>query len=339
MTLESTDEALDLALDVHTSACASRSTPSTCETDDEECAWRAADQRCEPSESAAARRLAGAGAPRAVIEMFKLEHHRQKVCDVLLNSTSCVDHAECAWDQTESACLTSDEYRVARAVNACADTAFGFEEAAIAIGPMCRPSSRRSASRERRDILACWGARWSARVTAWTRRRADDKPHCEWSRSRQQCRSAVGAAACPEDSPTSAWIPASHMSGDAWFDETFQESENGIIRVDLNGKEWAYYRRITRVDVFEPYYHIFNNWFSKDNILNVDFELYSTYADALARTKSARWTFCSYDVPGEDSPADAVRTVLLRSETSTLTTTSPRTPPNPLAPTSVRGAT
>ena len=53
---------------------------------------------------------------------------------------------------------------------------------------------------------------------------------------------------------------------------------------------------------FEPYYHIFNNWFSKDNILNVDFELYSTYADALARTKSARWTFCSYDVPGEGFP-------------------------------------
>ena len=303
MTLESTDEALDLALDVHTSACASRSTPSTCETDDEECAWRAADQRCEPSESAAARRLAGAGAPRAVIEMFKLEHHRQKVCDVLLNSTSCVDHAECAWDQTESACLTSDEYRVARAVNACADTASGFEEAAIAIGTdVSSIFASVGVSRAPRypGVLGC---QVECEGHGLDEAACDDKPHyCEWSRSRQQCRSAVGAAACPEDSPTSAWIPASHMSGDAWFDETFQESENGIIRVDLNGKEWAYYRRITRVDVFEPYYHIFNNWFSKDNILNVDFELYSTYADALARTKSARWTFCSYDVPGEGFP-------------------------------------
>ena len=303
MTLESTDEALDLALDVHTSACASRSTQSTCETDDEECAWRAADQRCEPSESAAARRLAGAGAPHAVIEMFKLEHHRQKVCDVLLNTTSCVDHAECAWDQTESACLTSDEYRVARAVNACVDTASGFEEAAIAIGTdVSSIFASVGVSRAPRypGVLGC---QVECEGHGLDEAACDDKPHyCEWSRSRQQCRSAVGAAACPEDSPTSAWIPASHMSGDAWFDETFQESENGIIRVDLNGKEWAYYRRITRVDVFEPYYHIFNNWFSKDNILNVDFELYSTYADALARTKSARWTFCSYDVPGEGFP-------------------------------------
>ena len=303
MTLNSTGRALNLALELQNTACASRSSQSTCEIDDEECAWRASDQRCEPSEKAALRRLAEAGAPHAVIEMVKLDYHEQEVCVVLGDSTSCDGHAECAWDQTEGACFTSVEYRIANAVNACVDTASRFEEAATAINTDVSSIFEVVGISRASRYPGVLGCQAECEGYGLDEAACDDKPHyCEWSRSRKQCRSAVGTAECPKDYPTSAWIPASHMSGDAWFDETFQESEHGIIRVDLNGKEWAYYRRITRVDGFEPYYHIFNNWFSTDNVLNVDFELYSTYADALARTKSARWTFCSYDVPGEGFP-------------------------------------
>ena len=122
--------------------------------------------------------------------MFKLEHHRQKVCDVLLNTTSCVDHAECAWDQTESACLTSDEYRVARAVNAVRGHRGGFEEAAIAIGTdVSSIFASVGVSRAPRypGVLGC---QVECEGHGLDEAACDDKPHyCEWSRSRQQCRS------------------------------------------------------------------------------------------------------------------------------------------------------
>ena len=43
---------------------------------------------------------------------------------------------------------------------------------------------------------------------------------------------------------TTQWIPAPETKGDAWFDATFQASANGIIRVDVNGAEWLYYKRL-----------------------------------------------------------------------------------------------
>jgi hypothetical protein len=36
-----------------------------------------------------------------------------------------------------------------------------------------------------------------------------------------------------------------------------------------------------------------NNWFSKNNTLHVDFELYSTYEDALKQENE--WAYCNYD--------------------------------------------
>ena len=49
---------------------------------------------------------------------------------------------------------------------------------------------------------------------------------------------------------------------------------------------------------FQPYFYIFNNWFSFNNVLNEDFELYPTYADALAGDHSKRLMSCNYDDPG-----------------------------------------
>jgi hypothetical protein len=67
----------------------------------------------------------------------------------------------------------------------------------------------------------------------------------------------------------------------------------------------VYYRRITPLpgqstlnflDLF------LSNWISKNNVINVDFELYSTYEDAMSRTN--KWTYCNYDEPSVGFPRD-----------------------------------
>jgi len=42
-----------------------------------------------------------------------------------------------------------------------------------------------------------------------------------------------------------------------------------------------------------------NNWVSANNLLNTDFELYSTIGDALNRNQTARWQVCNYDDPAK----------------------------------------
>ena len=198
MTLESTDEALDLALDVHTSACESRSTQSTCETDDEECAWRAADQRCEPSESRL-RRLAERG--RTPSSRCSSSSTTDKRCAMSCRFDSCVDHAECAWDQNEARAShpTSIASRGGERVRTPPPDSRRRRRRLV---PMCRPSLRRSASRERRGILACWGARLSARVTAWTRRRATTSPTTASGRGAANSVAArLATAECPRIPP------------------------------------------------------------------------------------------------------------------------------------------
>ena len=95
-----------------------------------------------------------------------------------------------------------------------------------------------------------------------------------------------------------------YTKGDLWFDAAFQASANGIIRVDKDNLDWAYYKRLTNKATFQPYFYIFNNWFSFNNAINVDFELYNSYADALAGDTGKRWTSCSYDDPGVGFPRD-----------------------------------
>ena len=44
------------------------------------------------------------------------------------------------------------------------------------------------------------------------------------------------------------------------------------------------------------------NWFSADNVMGTDFDLYSTYDDAIAETNA--WAYCNYDDPGIGFPRD-----------------------------------
>ena len=51
-----------------------------------------------------------------------------------------------------------------------------------------------------------------------------------------------------------------------------------------------------------PYDLFTNNWFSSNNKLNKDFEIYSTELEL--RRSSNKWTFCNYDDPGIGYPRD-----------------------------------
>jgi len=71
-----------------------------------------------------------------------------------------------------------------------------------------------------------------------------------------------------------------------------------------------YYKRLTalppNVDETDGVYLLdmfMNNWSDRiANTLNVDFELYSSYEDAIAGT--SRWTYCNYNDPGIGLPRD-----------------------------------
>ena len=71
-----------------------------------------------------------------------------------------------------------------------------------------------------------------------------------------------------------------------------------------------YYKRITPIpdagsDEGQVYFLdlFLNNWFSSPaNVLGTDFELYSSYEDALAGTN--KWQFCNYNDPGIGFPCD-----------------------------------
>ena len=83
-------------------------------------------------------------------------------------------------------------------------------------------------------------------------------------------------------------LTAAFLRGDVFFNHAFQMSYTGIIKRTCqsctDSHKEVYYKRITKRKTFEPYYYMFNNWLSCDNELNVDFEMYSTYEDALQCT-------------------------------------------------------
>jgi hypothetical protein len=71
-----------------------------------------------------------------------------------------------------------------------------------------------------------------------------------------------------------------------------------------------YYKRLTAVPDMDFLELLLNSWSSSNNVFNVDFELYSTYDDALAGTTEKRWKFCDFDddhgFPFECGPEEQV---------------------------------
>ena len=99
--------------------------------------------------------------------------------------------------------------------------------------------------------------------------------------------------------PTARWLPVSYASDATRLADAFAESENAIVRVDWKGVPLAYLRVTRDVATFAASLknRLFVEWLGASTTshaaLNVDFELYSTYEDALARSKEARWTHCA----------------------------------------------
>ena len=301
-------------------ATVSPASSSRVSASDVSCAWDASALACEPSGAATYRAVVDSGlAPRAVAEFVRLDVDGVGPCSGL-SAVDCDASRACGWDETSrGACGWSFEYYVASAAaraRTAPDSGVRSSTLAEAVGVHNVSRARDVAGVERRPPypgyvgcqLECEGAFVSREVCE-----SKSRAHCAWSAVEGRCESVVGDAPCPEDQPARGWINVTHAVGDRWFDETFWESHHGIIRVDRRNREWAYYRRVDPRDrAFEPYHHVFNNWFQRGNRIDVDFEMYSTYDAALKRDPARRWTHCGggqeserpgYGFPGECFPS------------------------------------
>jgi hypothetical protein len=85
--------------------------------------------------------------------------------------------------------------------------------------------------------------------------------------------------------------------GESEFNRLFHASPNKIIKrwcADCShSHQQIFYKRLTGLNTFEPYTYMLQSWVEADNVMGTDFELYSTYHDALAGTNA--WQFCSFD--------------------------------------------
>jgi hypothetical protein len=94
--------------------------------------------------------------------------------------------------------------------------------------------------------------------------------------------------------------------GAAKFNDVFKKSGDFVIKRVCSNCNSAYretyYRRYTSPTAFAPYDYMKMNWFSRNNVLNTDFGIFSSYDDAMARRNP--WRFCNYDDPGVGFPRD-----------------------------------
>jgi len=89
----------------------------------------------------------------------------------------------------------------------------------------------------------------------------------------------------------------------------FNESPNKIMRrvctECYNSHKDIFYKRLTPLpENFDILNLMMNDWTNTNNVLNTDFELYSTYIDALSGDTSKRWTFCNFNDLGIGFPRD-----------------------------------
>lgn len=85
------------------------------------------------------------------------------------------------------------------------------------------------------------------------------------------------------------------------FSTLLSKSSTKLIRRDcpVCNAEAAtiFYKRLTPLGTLDLFDALKSNWTDDHNVLNTDFELYSTLTDALAGNKAARWMYCNYDDP------------------------------------------
>ena len=90
--------------------------------------------------------------------------------------------------------------------------------------------------------------------------------------------------------------PTTKDVGGSTFNRMFWDSPDHILkRVCSNCRDShreIYYKRLTKLNSFDLYSYT-DNWRSRDNVLGKDFNLYSTYEDAINNRN--RWRYCNYD--------------------------------------------
>ena len=76
-----------------------------------------------------------------------------------------------------------------------------------------------------------------------------------------------------------------------------------VVKYRRNDEDFAYYKRVTPLpDNFNAYKLFTETWASTDNVLNTDFELYTSFDDLKQETN--KWAFCNYDDSGVGFPRD-----------------------------------
>jgi hypothetical protein len=112
------------------------------------------------------------------------------------------------------------------------------------------------------------------------------------------------------------------------FKQYFAQRPNQIIRRVCtscfpSSHQDIYYKRKTPVPAALDLLDLMkNNWFSTNNQFHVDFDLYSSYGDALTDTNP--WQFCNFDDPRVGFPRDCGPTVRVNSNWNSFIVTPPR---------------
>ena len=88
--------------------------------------------------------------------------------------------------------------------------------------------------------------------------------------------------------------------GQSAFNQMFWDSEHHILKRECDhctsdDHKVIYYKRLTLLDSFDLYTATFD-WKDDNNVLGLDFNLYSSLVDALGGMNP--WQFCNYDAPG-----------------------------------------
>ena len=88
-----------------------------------------------------------------------------------------------------------------------------------------------------------------------------------------------------------------NKSDKTYFNKAYKDAGSGILVRECEGQDCAvpmiFYKRITDVATWEPYDDMFSTWSSNNNLINNDFELYSSLKDLVMGQN--KWTFCNYD--------------------------------------------
>jgi len=99
--------------------------------------------------------------------------------------------------------------------------------------------------------------------------------------------------------------------GEANFNEGFQNSYEFIIKRECPScsadYQTIYYKRYTDPANFDAYGHM-KYWSNTNNVLGIDFNLYSTLSDALTDNRQNAWKYCNYNDPGIGAFRDCGKT-------------------------------